>query len=231
MTPAGHWLRHPLLAHVPHGFGTRGCEPPRGVVRAKQVHGTRIVHVTQPSDGFVAEADGIVCREPGLAVAVVTADCLPLLVATPSGAVAAIHAGWRGLAAGVIAAGIDALAGIADDADLAVAVIGPHIGASCYEVDAPVVRALEARFGDAVAQTLRETRPGHHEIALAPLASLDLVRAGLAPERVAIFDDACTMCDANRFHSYRRDGPDAGRLFHYVVAKALPQHDGRGNDS
>ena len=63
------------------------------------------------------------------------------------------------------------------------------------------------------------------------LASLELVRAGLAPERVAIFDDACTMCDANRFHSYRRDGPDAGRLFHYIVAKALARHDGRSDDS
>ncbi|RIL06522.1 MAG: laccase domain-containing protein [Proteobacteria bacterium] len=217
---SGAWLRHALLAGVPHGFGTRGSEPPRGLVRAKQVHGTRIVEATQRCDGFVAEADGIVCRTPGLAIAVVTADCMPLLLATPSGVVAAIHAGWRGLASGVIAAGIEALGRIAADADRAVAVIGPHIGASCYEVDAPVVRALEARFGDAVAATLRETRPGHHEIALAPLASLDLVRAGLAPERVAIVDDACTMCDAERFHSYRRDGPDAGRLFHYVIAAA-----------
>jgi YfiH family protein len=211
------WIRHPLLARQAHGFGTIGCEAPRGLVRVKQVHGRVVLRATRASDAPLGEADAIVCDVPGLSIGVVTADCIPVLIATPSGAVAAVHAGWRGLAAGVLEASIDALGRIVHDAADAVAVIGPHIGARCYEVDAPVVSALTVRFGDAVDAALRATRPGHFEIELARLAALDLSRAGLAPERIAVLEDACTACDPLRFHSYRRDGPASGRLFHYIA--------------
>lgn len=210
------WLRHASLARNVHGFGTIGCEPPRGLVRVKQVHGRTVLRATGPSAAALGEADAIVCDVPGLPIGVVTADCVPVLIATPSGPVAAVHAGWRGLAAGVLHASIEALGRIAPDTDAAVAVIGPHIGASCYEVDSPVVRALTMRFGDAVDAALRVTRPGHFEIELAHLAALDLARAGLAPECIAVLEDACTACDPRRFHSYRRDGPASGRLFHYI---------------
>jgi hypothetical protein len=212
------WLRHDLLAGFPHGFGTRGREAPTGLVRAKQVHGREVLFVTRASDALLGPADALVCGTPGVAVGVVTADCLPVLLATPSGVVAAAHAGWRGLAAGVLEAAVEALARVARDADRARAVIGPHIGASCYEVDEPVVRALAPRFADALDGALCATRPGHFAIELARLAAFDLVRAGLAPERVAALTGACTACDRERFHSYRRDGPGAGRLFHYIAA-------------
>lgn len=211
------WIRHPLLARQAHGFGTIGCEAPRGLVRVKQVHGRAVLRATRASDAPLGEADAIVCDVPGLSIGVVTADCIPVLIATPSGAVAAVHAGWRGLAAGVLEASVDALGRIAHDTADAVAVIGPHIGARCYEVDAPVVSALTLRFGDAVDAALRATRPGHCEIELARLAALDLSRAGFASERIAVVEDACTACDPVRFHSYRRDGPASGRLFHYIA--------------
>jgi len=216
------WLRHPLLdaAAVAHGFGTRNCVEPAGLVRVRQVHGRDVVHVTQPADAPLGDADALVCAVPGLAIGVVTADCLPVLIATPSGAVAAAHAGWRGLAAGVLAATVAALRAIAPDADRATAVIGPHVAASCYEVDEPVVRGLVARFGDAVDAAMQESRTGHWKIDLAQLARLDLERAGLAGDRIAAFSDACTACDADRFYSYRRDGPGAGRLVHFVMARA-----------
>ena len=212
------WLRHPLLARFAHGFGTRGCEAPDGLVRPKQVHGRAVLRAERGQVGLLGEADAIVCALPGVPIGVVTADCLPVLIAAPSGAVAAAHAGWRGLAAGVLAEAVDALAAIAPDARRGVAVIGPHIGASCYEIDVPVVHALEERFADDVATALRPTRTGHAEIDLARLAAVDLVRAGLAPERVATLADACTACDRERFHSYRRDGPRSGRLFHFITA-------------
>ena len=216
------WIRHPLLdaVDVVHGFGTRDCVAPAALVRARQVHGCDVVRVTQRADTLVGDADALVCDVPGLAIGVVTADCLPVLIAAPSGAVAAAHAGWRGLAAGVLAATVAALREIAADADRAIAVIGPHVGASCYEVDEPVVRALAARFGDAMAAALRATRAGHYEIDLARLARLALESAGLASERIAAIPDACTACDPERFHSFRRDGPGAGRLFHFVTASA-----------
>jgi hypothetical protein len=207
-------------AAAAHGFGTRDCVAPTGLVRARQVHGRNTMRVTQSADALVGDADALVCDVPGLAIGVVTADCLPVLIATPSGAVAAAHAGWRGLAAGVLAATVAALREIATDADRAVAVIGPHVGAACYEVDAPVVHGLAARFGDAVEAAMRESRTGHWTIDLARLARLDLERAGLENDRIGAFPDACTACDPERFHSYRRDGPGAGRLIHFVVARA-----------
>ena len=216
---AATWLRHPLLREFPHGFGTRGCESPPSLVRPRQVHGRAVLRVTAADAGLLGDADALVSDVPGVSIGVVTADCLPILIATPSGAVAAAHAGWRGLAAGVLAATVEALASIAPDVDRAVAVIGPHIGASCYEVDAPVVEALARRFATEIDAALRPTRPGHFEIALAPLAAHDLARAGLAAERIDVLADACTACDAALFHSYRRDGPGGGRLFHFIAAR------------
>src|SRR5262249_8890982 len=118
---SGAWLRHPLLAPFAHGFGTRGCEAPEGLVRPKQVHGRAVLRAERGQVGLLGDADAIVCNLPGVPVGVVTADCLPVLIAAPSGAVAAAHAGWRGLAAGVLAAAVDALAAIAPDAERAVA--------------------------------------------------------------------------------------------------------------
>jgi YfiH family protein len=168
-----------------------------------------------------AEADAIVCTTPGLAVAVVTADCVPILAATRDGrAVAAIHAGWRGLAAGVVEAGIEALRVAAPGARL-VAAIGPCIGACCYEVDAPVVDALLARFGEDLAPALAATRPGHHRLDLVALVREDLLRAGLEVSAVGTLTGACTHCDPERFHSFRRDGAGAGRLLHHVAARRV----------
>jgi purine-nucleoside/S-methyl-5'-thioadenosine phosphorylase / adenosine deaminase len=213
------WLRHPLLADFEHGFGTKACSAPARLVRPKQVHGRAVLRVGAADAGLLGDADAVVCDVAGLPIGVVTADCLPVLIATPSGAVAAAHAGWRGLAAGVLEAALDALAAIAPDVERAAAVIGPHVGASCYEVDAPVLDALAGRFAAAVGGALTPTRPGRGEIDLARLAALDLVHAGLAAERVAILADACTACDRERFHSYRRDGPGSGRLFHFIAAR------------
>jgi hypothetical protein len=213
------WLRHPLLDDFEHGFGTRGCDAPDRLVRARQVHGRTVLRARAGDTGILGDGDAVVSAAPGVAIGVVTADCLPILVATPQGAVAAIHAGWRGLAAGVIESALDALRGLGVDTADASAVVGPHVEARCYEVDAPVVSALETRFGPATAAALRATRHGHWEIALAQLAALDLERRGIDPARIAMLADACTVCDRERFHSYRRDGPSSGRLFHYLVAR------------
>jgi len=236
------WITDPLLraAGVAHGFGTRVCPPPPTLVRPKQVHGTRVVvlrrgvglsaEFTGPAGragragraglGDVGEADAIVSEQPALPIGVVTADCVPILVATPGGRVAAVHAGWRGLAAGVIAEALSALGALAPEGIAgASAVIGPRIGTECYEVDTVVVDALARRFGDATAPALVATRPGHWQLDLALLARVDLVRSGVATQRVAALADACTACDAERFHSYRRDGPRSGRLYHWIAAR------------
>jgi YfiH family protein len=153
-------------------------------------------------------------------VGVVTADCVPILVASGSGeVVAAIHAGWRGLAGGVIAAGIEALRAEAGSTVELVAVIGPHIGACCYEVDGPVLAALTPLFRESLASALRPARPDHAWLDLGKLAHTALLRAGLAASALGSVPRACTHCDAVRFHSYRREGAAAGRLHHYIEAR------------
>jgi YfiH family protein len=220
-------LRDRALAKrgIAHGFGVRGAPAPAGLLRPRQVHGATVVaaELCGPP-GPAPEADAVVASAPGLSVGVVTADCVPiLLVAADGAAVAAVHAGWRGLARGVIAAGVAAVARAAraEPRDV-VAAIGPHIGRCCYEVDAPVLDALVHALGAEVEASWCAVREGHALLDLGHAARVALARAGV-PE-AAIGDDAarCTACDRERFHSYRRDGPQAGRLVHFVEVPARP---------
>jgi YfiH family protein len=215
-------LRHALLRDcgVAHGFGVRGTRPPADLARPRQVHGAQVAALGP--DGSVAprEADAIVSALPGRAVGIVTADCLPILMAAADGgAVAAVHAGWRGLARGVVAAALRALRA-RTDAEI-VAAIGPHVGPCCYEVDAPVIDALRAGLGDALSHALHPARPGHAQLDLAAVARAALRREGLAEDSVGALADACTCCGVERFHSYRRDGAAAGRLVHFIAAREV----------
>jgi YfiH family protein len=217
-------LTDPLLAGLAsaHGFGTRNASPPDPLVRPKQVHGRRVVDaavcraaVTPP------EADAIVSSDADLCVAVVTADCVPILLAAPDGAVvAAVHAGWRGLAAGVVAAAVAVLCGRAECAAAdCVAAIGPHIGPCCYEVDEPVLAALETGLGAPTWAWARATRAEHAQLDLGALCRAALRGAGLADAGIGTAAVACTACDSRRFHSFRRDGPRSGRLIHFIRAR------------
>jgi hypothetical protein len=212
------WLQHPLLAEagVRHGFGLRTSPALPAVRRPRQVHGANVVRAD--AGEALGEADAALATLPGVAVGVVTADCVPVLIAAGA-AVAAVHAGWRGLAAGVIPRALEALAEAAPGA-APVAAVGPCIGACCYEVDAPVLDALGRRFGAALEGALRPARPGHTLLDLAALAREALLAAGLAPGRVGVLAGACTRCDAARFHSFRRDGASAGRLLSWIEAPA-----------
>jgi len=213
-------LRDPLLeaAGVRHGFGVRGVAAPHGLARPRQVHGAAVWEVRGAADAAGLEADAVVCRIAGVAVGVVTADCVPVLLAWRGGrAVAAVHAGWRGLAAGVVHAGVEALCRGAPEA--AAAAIGPYVGPCCYEVDEPVLRAIEARFGQELPSgAVRPGRPGHAWLDLGALVAADLRIAGLQAGAVSRATAACTSCDSERFHSFRRDGPRSGRLVHHVIA-------------
>ena len=198
---------------VRHGFGTRGAASPARLVRPRQVHGARVVLAAACADA--PEADAVIALTGEPPVGVVTADCVPVLAACEDGGVvAAIHAGWRGLAAGVIETGIDALRRARPGVGVRAA-IGPHIGACCYEIDAPVLDALR-HFGADLDAAITANRPGHHRLDLGALARTALIRAGVSPDRIGALERACTSCDAARFHSYRRDGAHAGRLVHWI---------------
>jgi YfiH family protein len=217
-------IRHPLFESigVVHGFGTRESSAPPEVLRPVQVHGVEVLRIDTDdriSSGIAAEADAIVSRSPGQSIAIATADCLPVLASCESGtAVAAIHAGWRGLAKGVVEAGIEALRSISASGEPIRAVIGPHIGQCCYEIDEPVLEATTLRFGEeAVARASIETTRGHARLSLAALAHSELDRAGVPPDLRDTVAHSCTSCDIRRFHSFRRDGARAGRMVHFIA--------------
>jgi len=173
------------------------------------------------------EADAVLGRDPGLAVGIVTADCVPILAATEDGSgVAAIHAGWRGLAAGVIEAGLRALRDASGGRTL-VAAIGPAARGCCYEVDDPVREALASRYRSQLGgEVLRIGRPGHFQLDLPLLAQQILIESGVEDTRLGTTHRVCTICDPGRFESYRRDGSAAGRLRHFISAIPRPSPEG-----
>ncbi len=212
-------LTHPLLEEwdIDHGFGCRDSPPPEDLVRPKQVHGAVVAEIDDEGGCRPPEADAIVGAQPDRAVGIVTADCVPVLVAAPGGVyVAAIHAGWRGLAAGVIPAAIERLAGLGVAPSELRSVVGPHIGSCCYEVDAPVRDAMRERFGDGAEAAFRSTSPGHWRLELALLAREALIRAGVASANTGAITGGCTACDVGRFHSFRRDAEQSGRLVSFI---------------
>lgn len=172
----------------------------------RQVHGTRVVDDgdwTAASDE--PEADAAITRRHGVVLAIRTADCLPILLAADDATgIAAIHAGWRGLAAGVVEA---TAARLDTAAEKTLAWIGPAAGASAYEVDAGVRDAFIGH--DAAAEAaFRESRPGHWWCDLPALARRRLAALGI--DRV-YGGDRCTIREADTFYSWRR-AAESGRM-------------------
>lgn len=187
------------------------------VFEVSQVHGRAVARV-EPSDTVLAlrgvEADAIVTSVPSSVVAVRTADCMPILIAhPPSGAVAAVHAGWRGVVARVLDAAIDALD--VDPREL-VAAIGPHVRADAFEVGEDVAREIaESALGREVIIP-REPRP-HADLSAAVRAQLEA--RGVERENV---DDVggCTLSEPARFFSHRRDAGRTGRHLSAIAARS-----------
>ena len=212
------FLRAPILAElgIDHGFGMRGSAEaaPARLARAKQDHGARGLEARGEGEG--EEADAIFTDSPGRAVGVVTADCVPVLLAARGASiVAAVHAGWRGSALEIAKKVVEHLhRARALLPSEWVAVIGPHIGPCCYEVDLPVRRAIS---DDSVFE--RAERRDHWMLDLGALNQAQLVRAGV-PEPQIQRVGGCTFCEPENFASYRRDRT-SGRMLHYLRAPNL----------
>jgi polyphenol oxidase len=194
------------LGWLEHGFGTRDGPPSQGgMASLKQIHSTACLIADQA--GCAGEGDALATRTPGIKVSVRTADCFPILLADPvQRAVSAVHAGWRGTAAGIAAATLFKMRQSfgANPRDV-FAAIGPGIGACCYQVGEDVAR----RFGMQAA--------GRLDLAAHNLRQL--AEAGVPRSQIEMLG-ACTFCRAERFHSWRRDGAHAGRMISYVGIKA-----------
>lgn len=168
--------------------GALGLAPER-IARGRQVHGAELV--LEPDPDRVPEADGQVLAGPGLAGMVFVADCLPVAVAGPRG-VAVLHCGWRGLAAGIVARGAEAVGATH-------AAVGPGIGPCCYEVGEEVLGAF-AGLGEGVAAGRMLDLPEVARRLLREAGVENVESAGL-----------CTYCEGERFFSHRREAERAGR--------------------
>ena len=199
------------------------------LVRARQVHGATSLVVrgdSPPADrgAGLPEADIVLSDDPAVAIAVQTADCVPLLALDRrTGTVAAAHAGWRGLAARVPAATLDALSQRfgSRPADLTV-VVGPSIGACCYEVGEDVRRRfVEGDFEPADVERWfkRADREGRWFLDMWTVARDQLIMAGVAAGAVHVAR-VCTASHPEVLCSYRRDGGGAGRMA--AVIRAIP---------
>ena len=171
----------------------------------QQVHGVDVVRFERPA-GVVElahepVADAAVTSTPGVVLAVLTADCLPVVFAARDGSeVGAAHAGWRGLADGVLERTVTAMR--SDPAGLQVW-LGPAAGPARYEIGAEVREVFVTHAAEAEA-AFTATRPGHWRVDLYALARQRLRAAGVAPAQV-YGGDLCTMADAAAFYSHRRD--------------------------
>jgi YfiH family protein len=193
--------------------------------QSMQVHGsTLVVAGGDPKATLALEADAL-AAEPGSghAVAVRVADCVPVLLADPtSGRVAAVHAGWRGVEAGVVVTGVRHLehgAGAGSARDF-IAAIGPHIGPCCFEVGDDVAERIAAvSSSDVIARHVGQKA----FVDLRRAVRIQLEKLGLGGESIDDVpgpgSEGCTRCNPERFYSYRRDGDSSGRLIGAIVAR------------
>jgi YfiH family protein len=210
-----------------HGFEQRGGAPGAEsrdegrlrVANALAVHG-RLLLLSQVHGATVRrapwegrpEGDAAIAEEPGVVLGIETADCLPVLLVDPRRRrVAAVHAGWRGTAKGVVRRAVEALLARGSEASDLEAALGPGIGPCCYEVG----DELRAAFGPGSGAFFREGPRGRPHLDVRAANQLQLEEAGVAPARIHHVAE-CTWCAPVRYPSYRRDGPGGGRMVSFI---------------
>lgn len=193
------------------------------LVTVTQVHGTDILVIDSPNEDFAhfhkLECDGIVTDQPGVLIGVCVADCVPILLLDPvKKVVAALHAGWKGTAAGIAAKGVETLVEFFGSKPSTIqAAVGPGIGSCCYEVDQAVKDAFDK--GDAGWEFVATGKGGGKwGLDLRRANSRQLIKAGLAEENIEVAEQ-CVACNHDLFFSYRRDGGETGRQMGFIMLK------------
>ena len=176
-----------------------------------QVHGTTVVDVSEPGGGSGSLADALVTATTVAPLAVQVADCVPVALISSTGVVAIAHGGWRGLADGVLERTAEAV--LTRGGRAAEAVVGPHIGACCYEFGQDDLQNLVDQLGPSVRSRTSDDRPAA-DLAAGVRAVLD----GLSIP-VAVADGTCTSCD-DRYWSYRATGTACRQAMVVVLEEA-----------
>ena len=184
-----------------------------------QVHGGKIRVVTtadwkqDPYQRVSYEADGLMTDLPGVVLLIYSADCIPLLLYDPvRRVVAAIHAGWRGTAAGIAATAVERMKEVYDcrPEDI-LAAVGPGIGPCCFETHEDVPNAMMAAVSSAALPYIKVLESGKFSLDLKGINARLLERAGLEPEHIAVCRE-CTACLAEKYWSHRRMGNNRGSM-------------------
>jgi YfiH family protein len=217
-----------------HAFGTRHADPPFPYVLAKQVH-SDVVHVVGDASATLC-GDALITATPGLAVAVATADCLPVFLADPEHrVVAAIHAGWRGTLKRIVEKTVGLMsARFGTRPEKLLAALGPSIQVCCYEVGPEVIEEFHSQFSYAPAlfekldpenpalvmlprqhllkqnAIMRELDTQHAHLNVEEANVRQLVEAGVPRARI-LRGAPCTGCRLDLLYSYRKEGPRSGR--------------------
>lgn len=180
-----------------------------------QVHGDRVLQFGPRAPAQTLEADALWTEHPGVAVAVKTADCVPVLLAdTADKRVAAVHSGWRGTELRVAQRAVEVLARSGTRPENLLAVIGPSIRGCCYQVSSTLAERFSQRFGkDVVQGNAAEPR-----LDLALAIHRTLWEAGILDTHIDVLSH-CTFCDKERFYSHRRDRGVTGRHLSYIVCQ------------
>ncbi len=179
---------------------------PENLILTHQIHSDIIRRVgrsdRQPLFSDWPDCDGLITDCPGLALVVFTADCCPVLLWDPdTGAVGAVHAGWRGTAADIAGKAVTAMAqAFGSRPERLHAAIGPCIGPCCFETDGDVPQAMAETYGPQASVTPVDGQPGRFRVDIKALNALALRRAGV--QSLEISQD-CTMCQPNRYWSHR----------------------------
>jgi YfiH family protein len=178
-------------------------DAPADLAAARQIHSATVLPA---HPGACGDGDALWTDRAGLALSVITADCVPIVLARPGG-IAAVHAGWRGLVNGVIPATLRELPG---PLSAWTAWIGPAIGACCYEVGEDVAEQVVAVSDPEVAVPGPSGRP---HLDVPGVARRQLEAAGVGE---VLWLVRCTRCDAEKLESYRRNGKGAGRNIAFI---------------
>jgi YfiH family protein len=166
-----------------------------------------------PDRVAAVEADALAAIVAGATVGIFTADCVPILLADGDGRVAAVHAGWRGTVKGVAQAAVEALVSVGAQRERIAAALGPSICAHCFEVGEEVAAEFD-RIAPSSVLRPPDAKP-HVDLWEANRALL--AAAGLTAENIDSLPP-CTMCDRERFFSFRRDGANIGQHLSFITA-------------
>ncbi len=193
------------------------------LVTVKQVHGTDILVIDEPNDDYShflsLEGDAIITNQSGVMIGVCVADCAPiLLLDQEKQIIAAVHAGWQGTAARLVAKTVAGMQSLFDcnPAELQAA-IGPCIGKCCYEVDTPVRQAF-TQNGLPWDSCTEQSGTDTWRLDLIAANRELLMEAGLPASRIQV-SDMCVSCHRELFFSYRRDSGETGRQMGFIMLK------------